>query len=203
MRAGDASEEIPPMPDSFHWLNAPDEWSGDAAWLELRTSAKTDFWRETFYGFIRDNGHAFLRSVAGEFTASAKVRGDYEALYDQAGLYLRIDATHWIKAGIEFTDGLMHFSVVVTRYLSDWSVIPLPDAKPSDEVSVRLTRHGDAVRVQFAVGDAPWQLARLCPFPAADAEIGVMACSPERAGFHAMFNDVTVGPPIARNLHAD
>ena len=115
--------------------------------LELRTAARTDFWRETFYGFIRDSGHAFLRPVSGDFSASAKLRGDYEALYDQAGLFLRIDERHWIKAGIEFTDGLMHFSVVVTRGVSDWSVIPLPQAKPTDEVSVRLTRHGDAVRV--------------------------------------------------------
>ena len=141
--------------------------------------------------------------MTGDFSASAKVRGDYEALYDQAGLFLRIDERHWIKAGIEFTDGLMHFSVVVTRDVSDWSVIPLPRAKPSDAVSVRLTRHGDAVRVQFSVEGAPWQLARLCPFPAADAEIGVMACSPERAGFHAVFDDIVVGPAIARNLHAD
>ena len=157
------------MPDDFHWLNPPDDWSGDAARLQLRTNASTDFWRETFYGFIRDNAHAFS-PVSGDFSASAKVHGDYEALYDQAGLFLRIDETHWIKAGIEFTDGLMHFSVVVTRDVSDWSVIPLPNAKPTDEVSVRLTRHGDAVRVQFSIQGSPWQLARLCPFPAADAE---------------------------------
>lgn len=30
-----------------------------------------------------------------------------------------------------------------------------------------------------------------------------MACSPERAGFRAVFKDLVVGPPIARNLHAD
>ena len=190
------------MPDSFHWLNPPADWSGDATRLELRTDGKTDFWRETFYGFVRDNGHAFIRPVSGDFTASAKVYGDYEALYDQAGLFLRIGETHWIKAGIEFTDGLMHFSVVVTRDFSDWSVIPLPLAEPTDEVSVRLTRHGDAVRAQFSVGGSPWQLARLCPFPAGDAEIGVMACSPERAGFRAEFKDISVGPPITRTLHA-
>ena len=40
---------------------------------------------------------------------------------------LRLDARNWIKCGIEYTDGMMHFSVVVTRGVSDWSVIPLPD----------------------------------------------------------------------------
>lgn len=131
------------------------------------------------------------------------MRGDYRELYDQAGMFLRIDETRWIKAGIEFTDGLMHFSVVVTNGVSDWSVIPLPAATPADPLTVRLTRHGDAVRVQFSLGGAPWQMARLCPFAADDAEVGVMACSPQRAGFIARFQDLEVGPAIARRLHAD
>ena len=191
------------MSDAFHWLNPPVVWSGDARKLELRTDAKTDFWRETFYGFVRDNGHAYLRGISGDFTASATILGDYEELYDQAGLLLRADERNWIKTGIEYTDGLMHLSVVVTRDVSDWSVIPLPEAGPGDAVSVRLTRHGNAARIQFSVGDAAWQMARLCPFPDTDAEIGVMACSPERAGFRAQFKDLTVGPPIARELHTD
>jgi len=191
------------MDNDFHWLNEPAEWKGDAVALEVTTGDITDFWQETFYGFVRDNGHAFLREVSGDFSASAIVLGDYRSLYDQAGLFLRIDERRWIKAGIEFTDGLMHFSVVVTNGVSDWSVIPLHDARPTDPVSVRLTRHDDAVRVQFSVGDTPWQLARLCPFPVDDAEVGVMACSPERAGFQAYFRDLRIGPPIARDLHAE
>lgn len=191
------------MSDVFEWLNAPPSWSGDARELHLQTGAETDFWRETFYGFVRDSGHAWLRPVAGDFTASAAIVGDYRTLYDQAGLFVRLDERNWIKAGIEYTDGLMHFSVVVTRGVSDWSVVPLPRAGPGDEVAVRLTRHGEAVRVQFSVGGAAWQMARLCPFSAAAARTGVMACSPQRAGFRATFRDVTVGPPISRQLHAD
>jgi regulation of enolase protein 1 (concanavalin A-like superfamily) len=117
---------------------------------------------------------------------------------------LRVDAQNWIKSGIEYTDGLMHFSVVVTRGVSDWSVIPMPEATPDDDIHVRLTRHGDAVRVQFKVGAADaWQMARLCPFSAADAQVGIMACSPQRTGFTARFRDISVGPPIPRALHAD
>lgn len=190
------------MSGNFSWLNEPLRWSGDAAALELSTGATTDFWQKTFYGFVRDDGHAFLRNVSGDFTASATVFGDYQALYDQAGLMLRIDELHWIKTGIEFTDGLMHFSVVVTNGVSDWSVIPMRDLRPVDPIFVRLTRHDDAVRVQFSTDGANWQLARLCPFPAADAQVGVMACSPQREGFQARFRDITVGPPISRELHA-
>jgi regulation of enolase protein 1 (concanavalin A-like superfamily) len=191
------------MQDGFHWLNEPADWRGNASALEFRTGEATDFWRETFYGFVHDNGHAFLRTVSGDFTASATVLGDYRALYDQAGLFLRRDERRWIKAGIEFTDGLLHFSVVVTDVVSDWSVIPLKNAGPADPVAVRVTRHGDAVRVQFSIGGAAWQLARLCPFSPDDAEVGVMACSPQRSGFHATFRDIGVGPPISRELHGE
>ncbi len=189
------------MEPGFQWLNEPREWSGGAGRLFLRTDARTDFWRKTFYGFERDSGHAFLKPVRGDFTAAATVLGRYEALYDQAGLMLRLDAGNWIKCGIEFTDGLMHFSVVVTRGVSDWSVVPLHGASPDAPLSVRLTRHDDAVRIQFRFGTDPWQMARLCPFSAEDAEVGVMACSPEREGFEATFSDIAIGPPIPRQLH--
>ena len=76
----------------FDWLNPPPRWSGDARGLELETGGGTDFWRETFYGFVRDSGHAWLAPVAGDFSLSVRFRGGYAALYDQAGLMLRRDA---------------------------------------------------------------------------------------------------------------
>jgi regulation of enolase protein 1 (concanavalin A-like superfamily) len=187
--------------NTFRWLNEPSAFSGAADNLKLTTKEKTDFWQKTFYGFERDSGHAYLTPVTGDFSASVIIRGDYQTLYDQAGLMLRIDQHKWIKAGIEYTDGLMHFSVVVTNGNSDWSVIPLHNASKDDEVSVRLTRHDDAVRVQFSLDGRSWQLARLAPFSSADASVGVMACSPERGGLEVEFRELNVGPAISRNLH--
>jgi len=189
--------------ERFSWLNEPPKWTSAGTGLTIATADRTDFWQETFYGFRRDNGHACLRPVDGDFTVEATVLGRYEELYDQAGVMLRVDERTWIKTGIEFTDRMMHFSVVVTREISDWSVIPLPDATPADPLRVRLTRHGDAVRVQYSLAGRPWHMARLAPFPAVPARVGIMACSPERAGFEAEFSDVTVGPAISRQLHAD
>jgi regulation of enolase protein 1 (concanavalin A-like superfamily) len=189
------------MAHEFEWLNPPPRWSGDADALAVETGETTDFWRDTFYGFTRDSGHAWLAPVDGDFSASLEVTGDYAALYDQAGLMLRQGPERWIKAGIEFTDGLMHFSTVVTGPRSDWSVIPLPEAVPATVVGVRVTRHGDAARVQYALDGGPWRMARLAPFPEGPARVGPMACSPQRAGFSARFTAVRIGPPIARALH--
>jgi regulation of enolase protein 1 (concanavalin A-like superfamily) len=46
-------------------------------------------------------------------------------------------------------------------------------------------------------------MARLAPFPAAKAKVGVMACSPQRSGFEAVFRDIEVGEAISRQLHQD
>lgn len=185
------------------WLNEPPQWQAVGDELTLVTGKATDFWRSTFYGFVRDTGHAFLQPVSGDFSATVTFVADYAHLYDQAGLMLRLDENFWIKAGIEFTDGLMHFSTVVTRETSDWSVVPLHHAGPKTPISVRLTRHDDAVRVQFHTGDGKWQMTRLCPFPASDAGIGPTACTPERERLSVRFSGFNVGAPISRSLHED
>lgn len=39
--------------------------------------------------------------MTGDFSAEVRIAGDYFALYDQSGLMLRADESHWIKTGIE------------------------------------------------------------------------------------------------------
>ena len=74
------------------WLNAPGTWELDGGRLRVVTDSRTDFWRETHYGFTRDNGHFFGRDAPGAFTAQLRVRARYDALYDQAGIMVRLDA---------------------------------------------------------------------------------------------------------------
>jgi regulation of enolase protein 1 (concanavalin A-like superfamily) len=118
--------------DGATWLNPPPAWDRTAEALTLETGARTDFWRDTLYGFRHDSGHALMVPVDGDFTAHVGFDGVYEALYDQAGLTLRQDEAHWIKAGIELSDGLANLSVVVTGGASDWSTLALgPAAAPT------------------------------------------------------------------------
>ena len=182
------------------WLNQPLRWSVASGTLHLTTDAATDFWRETHYGFVRDNGH-FLGFATGEaFTAEVRVQGKYQSLYDQAGLMLRIDETRWVKAGVEFTDGHHYLSVVVTDGRSDWSVTRL-DGNLAD-VRLRLTVRGGALRVQASTDGQAWPLLRLAPFPVASTyQVGPMACTPERAGLEIAFSDFRILPPTERDLH--
>jgi regulation of enolase protein 1 (concanavalin A-like superfamily) len=86
----------------MQWLNEPPFWRDEDGVLSVVTGDRTDFWRETHYGFIRDDGHFRYETVPGDFTAEIAFGGDYRALYDQAGLMLRADERNWLKAGIEF-----------------------------------------------------------------------------------------------------
>lgn len=191
------------METEFHWLNQPPrfEWRGEA--LIVETGAETDFWNNTFYGFKHANGHFYGRPVVGDFSAEAEFSADYQALYDQAGLMLRVDSDTWLKTGVEFTDGARHFSVVVTRGdQSDWSVMPLGGERKAP-VTVRLTRHSEALRVQVLDGGA-WRLVRLAYLPMPETvTVGPTCCSPVGGGLEVTFHRISVGPPIARDLHPD
>ena len=108
----------------MRWMNEPASWKRSGDLLMVRSRAKTDFWRKTFYGYITDNGHFFYLPVSGDFAFQARISGEYAALYDQAGLMVRQNAENWMKCGTEFFDGQRHASAVFTRDFSDWSTMP-------------------------------------------------------------------------------
>lgn len=188
-------------------MNEPPLWESRGELLTVRTGAKTDFWRGTHYGFIAHSGHFGYEERRGDFTATVKVSGTYEVLYDQAGLMVWVDERHWVKGGIEFTDGVAHLSVVVTREHSDWSMIALP-AGGDSPIELRLTRHGTTIRVEYRLGEGGARaMVRLAYLPCPDGgevRVGVMACSPKReggAGFEARFDGFAVGEAISAELH--
>lgn len=188
--------------DGAEWHAAPPEWALTDAALTFTTGNETDFWQDTFYGFRRDDGHFLGRAMPGDFTAVVTFDADYKVLYDQAGLMMRADAQTWLKAGIEYSDGVTNFSTVVTRDgQSDWSVIGVPKVQGPQQV--RLTRLGGAVILHFLDASGAWTLMRLANFPAdAAVAVGPMACSPQRSGLRVEFSDFEISPPIDSPLHA-
>lgn len=184
------------------WLNPPPHHAMGPAGLVLHTADSTDFWQGTYYGFHHDNGHFLSRPRSGDFTAEISFTGDYQTLYDQAGLMIRHDERHWMKCGIEYTDGLRHFSTVVTNGHSDWSAMALTG--DFEVMHVRVSRLGDAMFVQYRLdGIGPWLMARLAYFPPQFAEVlvGPTACSPKRAGFEARFLSFSLTDPVSRDIH--
>jgi len=192
------------MFESCSWLNQPKEWhlEGGALGgvLEVVTDHKTDFWRETHYGFIRDSGHFYHCETSGDFTAELRVRARYDELYDQAGIMVRLDHAHWVKAGIEMSDGSSLLSSVLTVGQSDWATGAY-NHDPTD-FWIRATVAAGVLRLQVSPDGKTWPLVRLSPFPRAPAyAVGPVCCTPERSGLQVRFSNFRVGAPSGKGLH--
>jgi len=175
------------------WLNEPAQWSEADGALTVTADPGTDFWRTTGYGYIRDSGHLYGEMLSGDFDFSMRVRGRYSAQYDQAGAMVRVDERHWLKTGIEFFDGRMRMSTVVTLDYSSWALAELPP--DATELSLLLTRRGDAVEVRYSAGGGQIQLASLIYLPPDQGVLaGPMCAAPEGGGFEVSFHDVAIVP---------
>lgn len=165
-----------------HWTNQPEHVATDGNDLLVTAVEGSDAWRTTSYGFIHDTEHALLApfdegtAVEVEFTAA------FSAQFDQAGIFVRISDEHWVKAGVEFADGVPQLGAVVTAGRSDWSLAPVPDWA-GRRVLMRVSRSGDALTIRAACEGEPLRLVRVVPFPPdAVAEAGPLVCAPTRAG---------------------
>ena len=161
---------------------------------------ESDAWRQTCYGYINDSEHAPLEDWSREQAVEVAFAADFTEQFDQAGLFIRVDEAHWIKAGVEFADGVLQLGAVVTDGASDWSTGPVPDWAGRD-ITVRASRLNDAVIVRARVDDEPWRLVRLAPFDiTANAKAGPFCCAPSRAGLTVAFSSWRLTEPDAE-LH--
>jgi len=204
MRAGLAAAQQPPaakpwleageLVAKMEWLNPPASVSYGSGTVTARSRARTDFWRKTFYGYVTDNGHFFHLPMFGEFVFQARVNGKYAAVYDQAGLMVRLDEKRWMKCGSELVDGKRRASVVFTHDFSDWS--SMDDLSQQDAVYWRVARKKDSVEAQVSADGVAFVTVRQGYFPAyVEAKVGIMCASPEGAGFEATFDEFRLEKP--------
>lgn len=175
----------------MQWYNTPPSWQEESDKLVVTSGAKTDFWRVTRHDFIKDDGHFYYQEISGDFTISVKITGQYNSLYDQAGLMVRMDEKTWIKCGIEYVDGLQHASVVVTRDYSDWSVVPLHSHPMSTWIRVR--RFGAALEVDYSNDGTNFIMLRECYLTDAKTlQAGMMIAAPRGDGFQTTFEEFSI-----------
>ncbi|HLO86143.1 MAG TPA: DUF1349 domain-containing protein [Nostocaceae cyanobacterium] len=176
---------------TMQWFNEPPFWEVKNGVISVNSGAKTDFWRETHYGFIRDSGHFFYQQILGDFIAEVKVSGKYQNLYDQAGLMVRLDEFNWLKCGIEFVEDVQQVSAVITRNYSDWSIVPLPQNPAS--IWIKLTRRHTAITVDYSLDGNEYKMLRLAYLtPAEIVNVGVMCASPDGNGFVTKFEKLQI-----------
>ena len=151
--------------------------------LYLAPPAKRDFWRKTYYEplLVKDDAPFLFQAI--DVTDSPPTPGgggksqgtslppftietsftihNSKSQFDQAGVMVRIDHEHWIKAGIEMVDNVPRLSCVVTNGFSDWSTQVWDKQQPGKlmpEIRIRvhvLPQHGGSVVVEAAEKQPP------------------------------------------------
>lgn len=186
------------MFENMQWENEPKVWKLTDNQLQVITDENTDFWRKTYYGFIRHDGHFYYKNLSGNFSIEVTLTGNYQQLYEQMGIMVKIDEARWIKSGIEFTDGALHLSAVVTNELSDWSVQEY--SKQNKELTLKLIKIDSFVVIKYLNERNEWTMLRLTAIDDVDTyKVGIMACSPTSFGFNACFRNLK----ICENLSND
>jgi regulation of enolase protein 1 (concanavalin A-like superfamily) len=169
----------------MQWLNEPREWRCDGNRITVKSDPRTDFWRKTHDGLVRDNGHFYFQEVSGDFLLQVNLSGEFAALYDHAGLMVRLDTETWMKCGIEFVNGVKLLSAVITRDWSDWSVQPLDNPM---SVWLRLARRAGTLEVSYSLDGSDYSLYRQGFLTdAMTLNAGIMIASPTGDGFAATF----------------
>ena len=174
------------------WSRKPVSQRIEGNHLIVEAAEKSDWWRTTSYGFIHDDGHALLTDFPDETSVEISFILDFREQFDQCGIFIFSDDQHWVKSGVEFSDGAPQLGAVVTAIKSDWSVAPVSDWF-GKEVTIRASRSRDAITLRAKCG-GEYQLVRLLPIdPEARWLAGPMLCSPTRAGLQVRFTGWKVG----------
>lgn len=177
--------------EKMQWFNEPEKWTVENQILSMFVTPKSDYWRISHYGFTVDDAPFYYALYGGEFEVKVKITGDYKNRFDQAGLMLRIDEQNYIKAGIEFVDGVYNLSTVVTHKTSDWSVIALE--KPVPFIWIKAVRRLDAVEVFYSFDDKTYTMMRNAWMQDnTPMMVGVMGACPDGDGFKVKFENFKV-----------
>ncbi len=184
--------------EGFHWYNEPAEFSIQDNEISLKTDRKTDFWQQTHYGFCKDDGHCFLKTITGDFSIVTRTQFQAISQYDQCGLFARIDQENWIKCSAELeNDKLTRIGSVVTNLgYSDWASQDI--ITPVQSMWYRISRSGKDFLLDNSVDGINWQQMRVTHMHQLEdsIDVGIYACSPMGEGFQCTFDRIEIGPSL-------
>lgn len=200
------------VPGELSWLNQSSlkSFQLHSAGLAVHPHGKTDFWRKTYYDpvILKSDGPALLYRIpaaCAQWSAETEFSLSPLNQFDQAGIMVFIDNSHWLKTGIEFVDGSPKMSCVVTNgNTSDWSTQPW-DGESLDRIGIRVSYIRESYVVERKVG-SKWEFIRITSLAHAPqsspVSAGLYCCSPTAEGGSATFPFLAFRDSVEVGHHA-
>ncbi|WP_314589227.1 DUF1349 domain-containing protein [Paenibacillus terrigena] len=193
---------IPSSIEKLMIMNEPSHCRIADESLYIHSKPETDFWLKTHYGFEVMNGHVLYESVATDFVAEVSLRMKPVSTYDQAGLFVMVSDTCWLKTSLEYIpSGPSHLGAVVTNHgYSDWSTQNYDNTLVTQPLSFRVERKGSDYTILTKTPSNPgaWEQIRIAHLHEDTAlvplKIGLYCCSPTAngGGFETCFHTFTI-----------
>ncbi len=180
-------------PRTMQWTRAPKVAEVTADHVMIQTDSHTDLWQRTYYHFRNDNAPCLqMESSEPYFSFTVKTVFDSKVRFDQSGIVLYLDSDNWLKASVEYEDGVIQRlgSVVTNNGYSDWASVDIDAAMK--QIWFRLSRRGDDFCIECSFDGVKFKQMRICHlFQGRDAiRFDIYACSPEESSFQAMLTDM-------------
>lgn len=174
------------------WINRPEEIEITEDHIQFKVLPKTDFWQVTHYGFSRTDGNCYTFQPEDDIEFKVRVKMNYRAEFDQAGVIVYLDENNFAKLCIENqlkTKNKLG-SVVTKNRRSDWATQNIDDI---DYIYYRVSRRGINYRFEYSLDDKEYIQVRLFDIDLPNPYIGIFGASPLGNGFLAEFSQITTG----------
>lgn len=147
--------------------------------IVMEIPSQSDFWRKTKHNFTKDNAPFHSEQWTGDFEVLVCVSGDFNASYQKGGIMIRFDDEHWIFTGMEYVDGKIFMSNIVSNNNSDRSIVPLPPNAQAAGVWFCIKRNAGSFESFYSFDTKKWILTRQTLMGDGQvAHVGITGASP-------------------------
>lgn len=185
---------------NFKWYNKPDRWNFlPEGGLEIFASNKTDFFQDPTNNFGVATAPLFYLDINDDFIAKAKLKPNFNCIYDGGGIMVYENEKSWIKLCYENTDlGCPAIVSVVTNKVSD-------DANGVEinleQLHLQIVRKGEYFCLFYSKDGDNWRMVRYFKIKMPKTvRVGLEAQSPLGEGTTIIFNSFIIEEKTVNNL---
>ncbi len=195
---------LPTLPNPLWWQIYPLSWQLEQdRQLSITAGPSTDLFNDPKTGFIFNNSPQLLFDPEDYFTLSAKVKVDFEAVYDAGVLLIYIDDNTWAKLCFEFSpqkEPLIVSVVTKNGFSDDCNSMSIE----GNEVYLRLAKLEHALAFHISIDGNYWHLIRYFTLSEVkkNISVGFSAQSPTGKQCRVVFSEIRYQPGLLVDIRS-